>query len=261
MEFGRLGGPAGDMQYGFVMDRPTCVDFHFDVMCPYAYQTSRWIRAVREQTDLTINWRFFSLEEINRVEGKKHPWEREWSYGWSMMRIGAALRRIDVAHLDTWYAAAGKALHEDGNRPHDPDVARQLLEQLGFDPSIVDAAIADPSTHDEVRTEHDKVVAASGYGVPTMFFADDDGTEQTIFGPVLVDPPLDDAALRLWDTVCGWLEFPHLYEIQRPKTKDDERVIASTFRPYLEARDWVSINRGVEVGFSEVGFSVVGPAT
>ena len=242
------------------MDRPTCVDFHFDVMCPYAYQTSRWIRAVREQTDLTINWRFFSLEEINRVEGKKHPWEREWSYGWSMMRIGAALRRIDMAHLDTWYAAAGKALHEDGNRPHDPDVARQLLEQLGFDPGIVDAAIADPSTHDEVRTEHDKVVAASGYGVPTLFFADDDGSEQTIFG-------------RFWWTrlsrtqryVCGTrfavgLSFRISTRSNVPRPKTTNGSIASTFRPYLEARDWVSINRGVEVGFSEDGFSVVGPA-
>src|SRR5690606_2691540 len=61
---------------------PTSVDFHFDVMCPFAYQTSKWIRSVREQTGLTINWRFFSLEEINRVDGKKHPWEREWTYGW-----------------------------------------------------------------------------------------------------------------------------------------------------------------------------------
>ena len=243
------------------MDRPRTVDFHFDVMCPYAYQTSRWIRAVRSQTDLTINWRFFSLEEINRPEGKKHPWEREWSYGWSMMRIGAALRRIDMAHLDAWYAAAGKALHEDGNKPHEPDVARRLLEQIGLDPGLVDAAISDPTTHDEVRAEHDKVVAASGYGVPTLFFGDDGGGEQTIFGPVLVDPPLDEAALRLWDAVCGWLEFPHLYEIQRPKTKDDERAIAATFRPYLEARDWVSINRGVEVGFSDDGFTVIGLAT
>ena len=79
---------------------PEFVDFHFDVMCPYAYQTSRWIREVRDITGLQINWRFFSLEEINRVEGKKHPWEREWSYGWSMMRIGAYLRRIDPELLD-----------------------------------------------------------------------------------------------------------------------------------------------------------------
>ena len=67
----------------------TVVDFHFDPMCPFAYQTSLWIRDVREQLGITVNWRFFSLEEINRVEGKKHPWERDWSYGWSLMRIGA----------------------------------------------------------------------------------------------------------------------------------------------------------------------------
>ena len=40
-------------------NRPVFVDFHFDVMCPYAYQTSRWIRAVRDLTGLTVNWRFF----------------------------------------------------------------------------------------------------------------------------------------------------------------------------------------------------------
>ena len=73
--------------------RPEFVDFHFDVMCPYAYQTSLWIREVRDLTGVQVNWRFFSLEEINRQEGKKHPWERDWSYGWSMMRIGALLRR------------------------------------------------------------------------------------------------------------------------------------------------------------------------
>ena len=55
------------------------VDFHFDVLCPWAYQTSKWIRDVRSQNGLEINWRFFSLEEINRFEGKKHPWERPWS--------------------------------------------------------------------------------------------------------------------------------------------------------------------------------------
>ncbi len=236
-------------------ERPTVVDFHFDVMCPFAYQTSLWMREVRDQVGLTVNWRFFSLEEVNRQEGKKHPWEREWSYGWSMMRIGAALRRIDMAHLDRWYAVAGRALHVDGHKPHEPAVARHLLEEIGCDPALVDAAIADPTTHDEVRAEHDKVVAAGGFGVPTLFFppaagnATGEGAEQCLFGPVLLDPPTGKAALRLWDGVCAWLEFPHLYELQRPKTAADGRLIAETFRPYLEARDWVSINRGKVVSF------------
>lgn len=230
-------------------NQPESVDFHFDVMCPYAYQTSLWIREVRRLTGLTVNWRFFSLEEINRQDGKKHPWEREWSYGWSMMRIGALLRRTSMDDVDAWYARAGKALHVDGHKPHEKAVAEHLLQELGLDPGLVDEAIADPTTSDEVLAEHDRVVAADGYGVPTMFFPDG----QCLFGPVLIDPPTGQAAVRLWDAVVAWTEFPYLYELQRPKTPDDARVIADTFRPYLEARDWVSINRGDVIDFDALG--------
>ena len=221
------------------------VDFHFDVMCPFAYQTSRWIREVRDRTGITVNWRFFSLEEINRQEGKKHPWEREWSYGWSMMRIGALLRRQSRAAVDAWYERAGRALHVEGHKPHDPAVARHLLAELGLDPGLVDDAIADPTTDDEVLADHRRVVDAGGYGVPTLFFADG----QCLFGPVLIDPPTGEAALRLWQAVTAWTEFPHLYELQRPKTAADQEAITQTFRPYLQARDWVSINRGEVVTF------------
>jgi 2-hydroxychromene-2-carboxylate isomerase len=221
-------------------DRPAWVDFHFDVMCPWAYQTSHWIREVRTRTGLAVNWRFFSLEEINRVEGKRHPWERPWSYGWSMLRIGAVLRRRDMALLDAWYERAGSALHREGRKPHDPAVARQLLAEIGIDPGVVDEAIADPTTHDEVRADHTRVVLAGGYGVPSLFLPDG----QLLFGPVLLDPPTGDAAVRLWDAVVAWTEFPHLYELQRPKSRGDERAIVAAFQPYLAGRDWVSINRG-----------------
>ena len=215
------------------------VDFHFDIMCPYAYQTSLWIREVRAMTGLEVRWRFFSLEEINRAEGKKHPWEREWSYGWSMMRIGAYLRRTDMDLLDRWYQAAGKALHIDRRKPHRPEVAEELFAEMGLDPAMVRAAIDDPSTGDEVLAEHQTVVSKGGFGVPTLVF--DDG--QALFGPVLVDPPTGKDAIRLWELVIGWLEFPHLYELQRPKGTADIDAIVNAFAPYLEARDWFSVQR------------------
>lgn len=227
------------------MEQPAEIDFHFDIMCPYAYQTSRWIRDVANQTGLQVNWRFFSLEEVNRAEGKKHPWEREWSYGWSMMRIGALLRRESMAAVDAWYERAARALHEEGHKPHDKGVARHLIAEIGFDPAVVDAAILDSTTGDEVLADHRRVIDAGGYGVPTLFFPDG----QCLFGPVLIDPPSGAAAVRLWEAVLAWTEFPHLYELQRPKTPADALAITETFRPYLEARDWVSINRGEVVTF------------
>ncbi|OBK23839.1 hypothetical protein A5635_18765 [Mycobacterium asiaticum] len=217
----------------------TVVEFHFDPMCPFAYQTSVWIRAVREQVGLTINWRFFSLEEVNRVEGKKHPWERDWSYGWSLMRIGALLRRTDMALLDQWYAVIGRELHDRGGKPHDPEVARRLLVEIGFDPANLDAALADPTTHDEVRAEHQRVLDAGGFGVPTLFL-----NGQCLFGPVLVNPPTGVDATKLWQVVTGMAEFPHVYELQRPKSAADAELIGRSLRPYLDGRDWVSINRG-----------------
>ena len=231
------------------------VDFHFDPLCPYAYQTSKWIRSVREQNGLDISWRFFSLEEINRVEGKKHPWERDWTFGWSLMRVGALLRRTSMDDLDRWYERIGRALHEEGLRPHRPEVARELLAELGLDPGLVDAAIADDTTNDEVLADHRRVTGAAGYGVPTLFFGD-----HCLFGPVLVDPPLDEAAVRLWEAVTAWVEFPDLYELQQPKTREIEQRITKVFEPYLNARDWVSINRGEEIAFTEDGFQRVGPA-
>lgn len=234
---------------------PTRLDFHFDPMCPFAYATSVWLRDVRAQTGLTVEWRFFSLEEVNRAEGKKHPWERPWSYGWSLMRIGALLRRRDPAALDAWYARVGAELHVHGGKPHDPGVARRLLDELGLGGATLDAAMADPTTHDDVRADHERVLAAGGYGVPTLFFPGG----QCLFGPVLIDPPAGERALRLWEVVTGMLEFPHLYEIQRPKSDADQRAIVHALGPYLAGRDWVSIDRGEVIDFPAAQATKGGP--
>lgn len=222
------------------------VDFYFDPMCPWAYRASLWIRSVREETGLGVNWRFFSLEEINLEPGKRHPWERDWSYGWSQMRIAAWLRRDGQDLVDRWYAAAGAAFFERGEPTFTPEGAQAVLEAVGVSASAsasaVAEALADPTTEDEVRHDHDHLVAVyGGHGVPTLVFDDGSDEAAAFFGPVVLTPPTGPAAVRLWDLVTGWREFPDLFELRRPKTDDDMRRIAGAFETYLTARRWRTV--------------------
>mgnify|MGYP006976402191 FL=1 len=54
----------------------------------------------------------------------------------------------------------------------------------------------------------------------------------------------------MWDVVSGMAELPHVYELQRPKTAADAALIGRSLKPYLDGRDWVSINRGEVVDLS-----------
>jgi 2-hydroxychromene-2-carboxylate isomerase len=215
--------------------------FYFDPMCPYSYQTSVWIREVRNQLggDLAIDWKFFSLEEVNLVAGKRHPWERPWSFGFGQMRVGALIRREQGnAGIDRWYEAIGHAFFYDGRKTHEPEVHAEVIAEAGFDPSLVERALADPTTLDEPRAEHQDAVARYGaHGVATIVLDND----YAIYGPVVVPAPKGEDAVALWETVKGMSRFPHLYELRHPKTRDDMLHIGDQFQTYLTTRDWSTV--------------------
>jgi 2-hydroxychromene-2-carboxylate isomerase len=217
---------------------PEAIEFYFDPMCPWAYQTSVWIRDVRAQIGLDITWRFFSLEEINRPDGKPHPWERPLAYGWSPMRVAAWLRRIDMDLCDRWYGACGKALHDEGRRFYDRSVAVDLLAAIGAPASAWDDALADATTHDDVHADHDHAVSHyAGFGVPIIVMPNG----RAVFGPVVVPAPHGADALKLWKLCQLYAEIDGLYEIKTPKAPADMTMIARRFQPYLAARQWPTI--------------------
>lgn len=207
------------------------VQFFFDVICPFAYQTSLWIRSIRDDGVCEVDWRLFSLEEVNREPDSEAPWELDWSPGWSLLRVAAFLRRRDPALVDAWYAACGRGLHEEGRPVLQREGAVAVIAEMGLPAGTVDAALADPSTHDDVRADHDWLVAEkAGFGVPTLVF--EDGA--ALFGPVVVPAPEGAEALRLWELVGTWREFPHLYELKRPKTDADHAHIADMFNSAVD---------------------------
>ena len=57
-----------------------------------------------------------------------------------------------------------------------------------------DEAIADETTHDDIKADHDAVVAKGGFGVPTLVFEGD----RHVYGPVVVPAPTGEEALALW---------------------------------------------------------------
>jgi len=214
------------------------VEFFFDPMCPWAFQTSLWIREVRRQIPLTIDWRFFSLEEVNRPEGKKHPWEREIAYGWTPMRVGAWLKRRNPDWCDAWYEACGRTLHFEGRRPYEPDVAAELLSAIGAPAEAWAEALGDPTTHDDVRADHEYAASElGGFGVPILVFP----VGRAVFGPVVVPFPTGADALELWNLTLAYSRFPGLYEIKTPKTDADVAAIGRAFTPYLDGREWQTI--------------------
>lgn len=222
-------------------EAPESIVFYFDPMCPYAYQTSVWIRDVRSQLSggLDITWKFFSLEEVNLVAGKRHPWERPWSYGFGQMRVGVLIRReLGNDALDRWYATIGHAFFHDGVKTHVTEMHAKVIETAGFDRSLVERAIADDTTLAEARAEHEDAVAQYGaHGVPTIVF---DGG-YAVYGPVVVPAPTGADALALWELTLGMQQFPHLYELRHPKTIADLLHIGEQFETYLTTRDWQTI--------------------
>jgi 2-hydroxychromene-2-carboxylate isomerase len=212
----------------------TSVDFYFDVLCPWAYQGSKWIRAVRAERDVDVTWRFFSLEELRTADGTRHPWERPWSYGWSLLRVAAYLRREAGGNdaVEQFYAVAGRMFHEEGRPVHTRDGVEMVTAELGLAPGTVDAALADGATNEDVRADHERALRLGVFGVPTLVLDETD----VLFGPVVTPAPVGAAAGRLWDAVTAWREFPHLYEIQRPKSAEEQAHIATVFAPYAVAR-------------------------
>lgn len=192
------------------------IRFHFDPLCPWAYQTSRWVRRLVALGEVEADWAVFSLEIAN--EGT------EESRAKGHARAGRALRTVlavrDAAGaggVDRFYEALGEAVHQRGEAVDDAAVVGAALEAAGLDPGLQDKAMADEGTWTRVEDEHRALVERTrSFGVPTIVL--DGGEGPAIFGPVISEVPDDDDAVELFRHVAWLTRYENFSELKRDRT-------------------------------------------
>ena len=213
---------------------PPDLEFFWDPVCPFAWQTSRWLRRVADLRDLTVEWRFINLSILNEErdydaefpEGYRESHDR----GRRMLRVAAAVRAAEgPAAMDRLYRAFGETIWhrvmDEGvdfpcrcghTGPH-----CQCVGPGGL--SIWPTATrrpTDSSWDAELRAETAEAVGRTGdqVGTPIITFGPPDGP--SIFGPVISSvPDSDEECLALYDatvTLCGFGTFSELKRSTRP---------------------------------------------
>ena len=190
------------------------IRFYVDPLCPWAWQSARWIREVERVRDVRVEWRLFSLFLANEHHEEFDRATRE-RYLLGVRLLARVRRDHGNEGVGRVYEQIGTLVHEDG-RQLDAAVARDALERAGLQPSVLDDALEDDATASEVQQEHEAVVAEVGaFGVPTIVLESGRG----MFGPVTAVAPSGEEAGELWDHTRWLMDRDDFFELKRPRDR------------------------------------------
>lgn len=190
------------------------VTLWLDPVCPFSWNTARWLRTVAERTGLTIEWQLMSLAVLNEGRELSPPQQARMRDSQQIGRLMAAVaREHGVAGLAAAYFAFGER-YFDRSEPVDANLVAQVLMAAGARGATA-AAVSDESLDESIRQQHQAGQDALGEtgGSPILRIG-----EHTFFGPVLTALPDAQAATAVFDAVATLAATPQFAQLQRPRT-------------------------------------------
>lgn len=189
------------------------VRFHFDPLCPWCYQTSRWARRLEELGEIELDWGLFSLEIVNADDGVN---VRDTARAATALRTAFLVRgEFGASGINRFYAALGDRIHQKGQSAEDSQTVIGALQDAQLDPALCTRAVEDPDTWTSVEAEHhDLVRSTRSFGVPTILL---DNGSAAIFGPVISEVPNDDDAVELFRHVAWLARYGNFSELKRDR--------------------------------------------
>ncbi len=201
------------------------LEFYFDPVCPFAWMTSKWVRLVKTQKPIDVDWRFIALRFVNdSVDYETHfpaHYQRLHTAGLELLRIAAAVKaKFDNETVARLYEAYGHEIFEiskerQGELSEDTvRFVKPILMKLDLEADLAEAAL-DTSFDDLIRKETEYALSLTGkdVGTPILHFNPPNGT--ALFGPVISRLPSPEQAVELWDHVVGLSRFAGFAELKR----------------------------------------------
>lgn len=196
------------------------VNFWFDVTCPFAWQTSRWIKEVEQVRDITVTWTPMSLAVLNDGRDLEEGYTEMMKAAWGPARVFAKVATEEPGKVDDLYTALGTILHagkeagKKGFGAYDELIAR-ALQEVGLDASYAEVANTE-DVDEELRAFHQSAIDGVGdeVGTPVIKLGD-----AAFFGPVITRVPTGEEAGEIFDAAVRLAQYPYFFEIKRSRTE------------------------------------------
>lgn len=193
----------------------TRVRFLFDPACPWAWRTSLWMREVRDQKGIDVEWDLLSLEHVNRDNTDEKYTELLKKSRLALRTLALAKQRGGNESIDKLYLALGKARHDRREELDDQEVLKNALNEAGLDETLLSEAESHPELDAELEDRYEAAESTGAFGVPTLYF---DQENTPYFGPVIDPVPQGEQAIELWNLVYGIGRQPYFYELKRSRS-------------------------------------------
>ncbi|MGO3200504.1 MAG: mycothiol-dependent nitroreductase Rv2466c family protein [Corynebacterium casei] len=196
------------------------VKFWFDVTCPFAWATSRWIKEVEKVRDITVEFVPMSLAVLNDGRDLPENYTNVMKAAWGPARVFAKVATDEPNKVDELYTIMGNKVHgeEQGGKTgygaYD-ELIKEALADTGLDASY--AEVANTEDADEaLRAFHNEGINSVGdeVGTPVIKLGD-----TAFFGPVITRIPTGEEAGEIFDAAVRLSEYPYFFEIKRSRTE------------------------------------------
>ncbi len=192
---------------------PGALTLWLDPVCPFSWNTARWLSSAADKTGFTIDWRLMSLATLNEGRELPEPQQARMHDSRRVGRLMVALRdELGAEAIEKAYFAFGHR-YFDESAAIDDGLVDHVIAAAGAQ-HVTAAALSNASLDGAVKDSHQASQEALGEATGSPLITIDG---HTVFGPVLTSVPSPDKTSAIFDAVVTLVRTSEFTQLERPR--------------------------------------------